>query len=773
MPWPMSQDYNEAIQEPALCFSDPDLKRGKVVCNALGLPLPCSGNFADVYAVATPQRKFAVKCFTRQIPGIRERYVEISKFLAANPLPFMVEFKFIDQGIKIANQWYPILKMHWVEGFNLNAFVRDQADNPQVLSTLCQIWVKLAIRLREASMAHCDLQHGNVLMVPGPKAGMLSVCLVDYDGMFVPALELLKTIEVGHANYQHPQRQREGIYSIHVDRFSHLVIYTALRALMVGGRALWQKFDNGDNLLFKATDLQAPSKSPVFQELIRLNDPDIKMLTQKLAAACTKPLDQTPYLDDLMSIAPEATARKLVAEKHATTGVFAEVDETPGRRIKYKKKQRSRIGLVTGGSAAVIAMMLIGGVVVAMFSDSQPKQVKATSSSIFAPNTKLVVAVISKITPETRPATISEVKSDTSLKIDPPNTSLKIDPPKVELPKVDKVDQPKINLPEIEPKAEPPTTDPKMPVMVEPVGEIRRFIGHEDSPVWEARFSPDGKQIVSCGWDKTVRLWDPTTGKELRRFIGHTNIVYTVVFSPDGKNLLSGGSDSVLRLWDVASGKQIRQFNGHNEWVGSLAIAGDGKSAISGGYDNILRLWDIKTGNELYRFVGHSKPIRTVAMTPNGRYALSGSLDGTVKAWNVPGRKEVRSFVGSFPVCFSADGRLIACGGPERSVIVYDFYSGKELVRLIGHVADVMGVTFSPDGRRVLTAGMDKTVRLWDVKTGKVIKSISNLPATVWSVNCSTDGRQALFTLGGHVDSIGSAAVGNGPGLVVLWRLPE
>lgn len=59
MPWPMSQDYNEAIQTPAACFADPELKQGEVVTNPMGLPLPCSGNFADVYAIQTPKRKWA------------------------------------------------------------------------------------------------------------------------------------------------------------------------------------------------------------------------------------------------------------------------------------------------------------------------------------------------------------------------------------------------------------------------------------------------------------------------------------------------------------------------------------------------------------------------------------------------------------------------------------------------------------------------------------------------------------------------------------------
>src|SRR5271170_2504684 len=124
MTWPLSQDYNEAVQDPSFSFSDAELKQGQPVVNALGLPIPCSGNFADVYAVQTPQRKWAVKCFTREIPGLHERYVEISKYLKELQLPFMVEFQFLEQGIKVAGKWYPVLKMHWVEGFSLNGFVK-------------------------------------------------------------------------------------------------------------------------------------------------------------------------------------------------------------------------------------------------------------------------------------------------------------------------------------------------------------------------------------------------------------------------------------------------------------------------------------------------------------------------------------------------------------------------------------------------------------------------------------------------------------------------
>src|SRR5436305_120426 len=106
MPWPLSQDYNEAIQNPQSSFADPELRRGQVVVNALGIPLPRSGNFADVYEFrGASGARWAIKCFTRQIPGLRERYREISSFLKQLSkrvrLSFMVDFTFLDQGIRI------------------------------------------------------------------------------------------------------------------------------------------------------------------------------------------------------------------------------------------------------------------------------------------------------------------------------------------------------------------------------------------------------------------------------------------------------------------------------------------------------------------------------------------------------------------------------------------------------------------------------------------------------------------------------------------------
>src|SRR5882724_7843676 len=294
MAWPQSQDYNEAIQNARTCFKDTELSKGQAVTNPLGMPLPCSGNFADVYQVHCPQTnsRWAVKCFTRGNPAaLAQRYAQIDQHLQQAKLPFTVGFRYLEEGIRIRNQWHPVLKMQWIEGFTLNHFIRENLDKPGVLEALLQIWVRMAKRLREAELAHADLQHGNVLLVPGNTASSLAVKLIDYDGMWVPALAGQKSGEVGHPAYQHTKRLYEGTYSKEVDRFPLLVVATALRCLRVVGRPLWEKFDNGDNLLFREADLAAPERSPLFAELEKVQDAQAQLLIQAVRQGCDRPLE--------------------------------------------------------------------------------------------------------------------------------------------------------------------------------------------------------------------------------------------------------------------------------------------------------------------------------------------------------------------------------------------------------------------------------------------------------------------------------------------------
>ncbi len=369
MSWPLSQDYNEAIQSPARNFGDPDLRGGEVAVNPLGLPLPCSGSFADVYQVrGADGQRWAVKCFTREVAGLRQRYDAISRHLRQAKLSFTADFSYLDEGIRVRGSWFPILKMQWVEGLTLNEFVGRYADKPAYLEALLQVWVRMSKKLRAAEISHCDLQHGNVLLVPGAGANSLALKLVDYDGMWVPALARGHSGEVGHPSYQHPHRLRDQTYSLDVDRFPLLLIATGLRAVTVKGRALWDKYDNGDNILFRQADLLAPTKSFLFLDLVKSDDPLTASLADHLLKALRAGVAAAPLLEDVIPEAPAAAAAAVRAARPVAipvgngdggTAVAVAPAATARARPIVRRPVRRASGVRTAAWVAAVAVTLI------------------------------------------------------------------------------------------------------------------------------------------------------------------------------------------------------------------------------------------------------------------------------------------------------------------------------------------------------------------------------------------------------------------------------
>src|SRR5579884_1423770 len=106
MSWPTPQDYNEAVQNPRLCFADPELQAGSSEVTTLGLPRPITGNFASVYRVRGPGGDWAVRCFWREYADLQERYAAISRQLQSARLPYTVPFEYLPQGIRVRGAWF-------------------------------------------------------------------------------------------------------------------------------------------------------------------------------------------------------------------------------------------------------------------------------------------------------------------------------------------------------------------------------------------------------------------------------------------------------------------------------------------------------------------------------------------------------------------------------------------------------------------------------------------------------------------------------------------
>src|ERR1700754_2924484 len=149
MSWPSLQDFNEAIQSPKFCFDDAELKTGEPESTALGLPRPITGGFASVYRMRCAKREWAVRCFLREFSDHQQRYTAISNHLASINLPYTVGFEFLQKGIRVGSNWYPILKMEWVNGQLLNDYIKQNLQKPELLLTLANRWVVMTQALQK------------------------------------------------------------------------------------------------------------------------------------------------------------------------------------------------------------------------------------------------------------------------------------------------------------------------------------------------------------------------------------------------------------------------------------------------------------------------------------------------------------------------------------------------------------------------------------------------------------------------------------------------
>lgn len=303
--WPNPLDYDEAVQFAEVSFNDPELQKGEVELTPLGLPRVASGNFASVYRMDCGLKSYAVKCFLRNVSGQSRRYSMISDFTSTSRVEHMVYFEYQKQGIKIEGDWFPIVKMDWVDGLGLDQFIRKNWTNKAQISRVISQFETLMLDLKDRRIAHCDLQHGNILVKND------SMRLVDYDGMFVPAMAGEPSSELGHSNYQHRDRS-ERDFGPSTDNFSAWIIYFSLLFLKLDP-SLWQRFEGGEDcLLFRKSDYNNPASSRLLAELANHAVPEIKERFPQLKRILESPLDRVPPFpaDDIPQIALTSPAAK-------------------------------------------------------------------------------------------------------------------------------------------------------------------------------------------------------------------------------------------------------------------------------------------------------------------------------------------------------------------------------------------------------------------------------------------------------------------------------
>ncbi len=296
MSLPGLSDYQQAVQEPGLCFQDPELRACKVENTPLGLPRVRSGGFAITFHLFN-HRDWAVRCFYKSVPDLEMRYRQITAYLRRCGSARFVHFEYQPEGILVAGQRYPIVKMEWVKGETLGTFLERHYQNRAAIRQLYQDFADLVLHLEELGVAHGDLQHGNIIVETRGQQPRLR--LIDYDGMYVPGMEaLFKTSnEVGHPHYQHPERTNAH-FGPYLDRFSAAVIYLSL-FLIEQDPALFKTYSTGENLLFTSADYADPAASQLIRELRQRYGGD--RLWQNFEVLLGLPPDRLPSFRDFYS----------------------------------------------------------------------------------------------------------------------------------------------------------------------------------------------------------------------------------------------------------------------------------------------------------------------------------------------------------------------------------------------------------------------------------------------------------------------------------------
>ncbi|MFB7243623.1 trypsin-like peptidase domain-containing protein [Streptomyces populi] len=308
-------------------------------------------------------------------------------------------------------------------------------------------------------------------------------------------------------------------------------------------------------------------------------------------------------------------------------------------------------------------------------------------------------------------------------------------------------------------------------------GRARATVKDHTGQVTSVAFSPDGSTLATGSADGTVRLRDPVTGGTRTTLEGRqAEGVYAVAFSPDGHTLATGCADGTVRLRDPVTGRTRATLEGHKAEVYAVAFSPDGHTLATGGADRTVRLWDPATGNPRKTLKEHTQPVSSVTFSPDGHtLATADGYDAHLRD-PVTGKIRVTLEATAFAMAFSPDSKTFATVS-DRLVQLWDAATNSLRATLNGHANEVLALAFSQDGRTLATVGRDKTARLWSVTTDKKHGTFRGHTKTVYEVAFSPDGHtlatasadktarlwdvatgKTRSTLKGHTDEVNEVA---------------
>lgn len=286
------------------------------------------------------------------------------------------------------------------------------------------------------------------------------------------------------------------------------------------------------------------------------------------------------------------------------------------------------------------------------------------------------------------------------------------------------------------------------------------------SGIFSVAFSPDNQLLAAGEASGRICIWRVSDAQLLFSLEGHTGWLYCLQFSPDGTRLASACADYTVKLWDVQTGQLLTTLRERTTgWVYSVSFNSTGTILASGSADQTIRLWDVATGELLNAYQPNSGSVRSVAYSPraglgdspdnnlDNTLLASGGNDCLVKLWNARTGELLNTMQGHDHgvrvVAFSSDGLLIASGSADKTIKLWRTRTGELLKTLVAHTDTVMSIAFSPNNLTLVSSSDDGTIKRWDIETGKLLQTLQGHSNPVNSIALSTDG---LLLASGSLD---------------------
>ena len=282
MQYPLISEYVRAIQDASSNLDK--LAHLVPVLDDHGEPYRSSGAFAVVFKMKDEQtgKCYALKCFTEEQEGRAEAYRQIADELEFVDSSYITSVKYLDKEIFVDSSCeedeFPVLLMDWIDGETMETYIAENYQDNYAMAMLCYRFCKMAAWLRSQPFAHGDIKPDNIMVRPDG-----NLTLVDYDGMFVPAMKGQKSPTIGTKDFSHPLRTVDD-FDENIDDFALASIALSLKAISLKP-SLLDEFGGADRLLFSAEDYNQLCKINLWKKLSRLKNAELKKLQTCLRLA--------------------------------------------------------------------------------------------------------------------------------------------------------------------------------------------------------------------------------------------------------------------------------------------------------------------------------------------------------------------------------------------------------------------------------------------------------------------------------------------------------